>query len=70
MVKVHTEQHNGTEISSRVTLHGAKVLKPLLALPGVIDKSKIVFFFLRAGAFSSFGQCAGVTSVRKTITGV
>ena len=39
MVIVRTEQHSGSDISSRVTFQGAKVRKPLLAVSGVIDKS-------------------------------
>ena len=38
IVKVRTEEHDGGDISSRVTFHGTKVRKPLLAVSGVIDK--------------------------------
>ena len=41
---VRAEQHGGDDISSRVTFQGAKVLKPLLAVSGVIDKGNIVVF--------------------------
>ena len=41
-VKVRTERHGGGNISSRVTLQGAKVRNPLLAVSGVIDKGNIV----------------------------
>ena len=44
MVKVRTEQNNGSDISSRVTFQGAKVRKPLLAMLEVIDKGNIVVF--------------------------
>ena len=43
-VKVCTERHGGSDISSRMTLQGAKVRKPLLAVSGVIDKGNIVVF--------------------------
>ena len=43
-VKVRTERHGGSDISSRVTFQGAKVRKPLLAVSGVIDKGNIVVF--------------------------
>ena len=66
-MKVPTEQHGGRDISSRLTFKGAKVRKLLLA--GVIDKGNIVVF----GGSVSFilpNSCAGVSSVRKAITGV
>ena len=56
-VKVRIEQHGAGDISSRVSLQGAKVRKPLLAVSGVIDKGNIVV-------------CAGVASVRNHVTGV
>ena len=43
-VKVHTERHGGSDISSRMTFQGAKVRRPLLAVSGVIDKGNIVVF--------------------------
>ena len=43
-VKVRTERHGGSDISSRVTFRGAKVRKPLLAVSGLIDKGNIVVF--------------------------
>ena len=43
-VKVRTERHGGGDISSRVTLQGARVCEPLLAVSGVIDKGNIVVF--------------------------
>ena len=48
---------------------GAKVRKPLLAVSRVIDKGNIVVFD-GSGSFRLPGQCAGVASVRKVITGV
>ena len=68
-VKVRTERHGGSDISSRVTFQGAKVRKPLLAQSGVIDKGNIVVFD-GSGSFMLPNSCAGVTSVRKAITGV
>ena len=41
MVKVLTEQHDGTDISSRVTFQRAKVRKPLLA----VDKGNFLVFY-------------------------
>ena len=43
-VKVRTERHGGSDISSRVTLQGAKVRMPLLAVSGMIEKGNIVVF--------------------------
>ena len=43
-VKVRTERHGGSDISSRVTFQGAKVRKRLLAVSGVVDKGNIVVF--------------------------
>ena len=68
-VKVRTELHGGGDISSRMTDQGAKVRKPLLAVSGVIDKGNIVVFD-GSGSFTLTNTCAGVASVRKTITGV
>ena len=68
-VKVRTERHGGSDISSRVAFQGAKVRKPLLAVSGVIDKGNIVVFDGR-GSFTLPGSCAAVASVRKAITGV
>ena len=65
--KVRTERHGGGDISGRVTFQGAKVRKPL-AVSGVIDKGNIVVFDGRS--FVLPNSCAGVTSVRKAITGV
>ena len=63
------EQHDGSDISSRMTFQGAKVRKPLLEVSGVIDKGNIVVF----DGIASFilpNSCAGVASVRKAITGI
>ena len=68
-VKVRIEQHGAGDIASRVTLQGAKVRKPLLAVSGVIDKGNIVVID-GSGSFTLPGQCAGVASVRKAVTGV
>ena len=68
-VKVRTERHGEGDISSRMTLQGAKVRKPLLAVSGVIDKGNIVVFDGN-GSFILPSSCAGVASVRKTSTGV
>ena len=68
-VKVRTERHGGGDISSRMTFHGARVRKPLLAVSGVIDKGNIVVFD-GSGSFILPNSCAGVASVRKAITGV
>ena len=68
-VKVRTERHGGGDFSSRMTFQGAKVGKPLLAVPGVIDKGNIVVFD-GSGSFTLPNTCAGVASVRKAITGV
>ena len=43
-VRVRTARHGGSDISSRVTLQGAKVRKPLLAVSGVVDKGNTVVF--------------------------
>ena len=64
-----TEQHGGSDISSRVTSQGAEVRKPLLAVSGVIDRGNIVVFD-GSGSFILPGQCNGVASVRKAVTGV
>ena len=66
---VRTEQHNGSDISSRVKFQGVKVRKPLLAVSGVIDKGNMVVFDGR-GSLPLPGQGAGVASVRKAVTGV
>ena len=68
-VKVRTERHGGGDISIRVTFQGAKVRKPLLAVPGVIDKGNIVVFD-GSGSFILPNSCADVASVSKAITGV
>ena len=68
-VKVRTERHGGGDISSRVIFQVAKVRKPLLAVSGVIGKGIIVVFG-GSGSFRLSRSCAGVTSVRKAITGV
>ena len=68
-VKVRTGRHGGSDISSRMTFQGAKVRKPLRAVSGVIDKGNIVVFD-GSGSFILPSSCAGVASVRKTITGV
>ena len=69
MVKVRTEQHGGSDISSRVTLQGAEVRKPLLAVWVVIDTGNTVVFN-GSGSFKLPCQCAGVASVRMAVTGV
>ena len=51
-----------------MTDQGAKVHKTLLAVSGVIDKGNIVVFD-GSGSFTLTNTCAGVASVRKTITG-
>ena len=53
-VKVRTERHGGGDISSRMTLQGAKV--------------RVVFN--GSGSFVLPNTCAGVASARKAITGV
>ena len=68
-VKVRTERHGGSDISSRMTFQGAKVRKPLLAVSGVIDKGNIVVFD-GSESFTLPNSCAGVASVRKAVTGV
>ena len=68
-VKVRTERHDSDDISSRVTLQRAKVRKPLLTASEVIDKDSIVVFD-DSGSFILPNSCAGVTYVRKAITGV
>ena len=68
-MKVRTEQHGGSDISSRVTFQGAKVQNPLLAVLGVIDKGNIVVFD-GSGSFILPSSCAAVASVKKTTTGV
>ena len=52
-----------------MTLQGAKVRKPLLAVSGVIDKGNIVVFD-GSGSFFLQSSCAGVASVRKAVRGV
>ena len=66
-VKVRTEQHNGGDISNRVTFQGAKVRKPLLAVSEVIDKGNIVVFD-GSGSIILPGQCVGVASVIKRMS--
>ena len=61
-VKVRTEQHGGSDISSRMTFQGARVRKSLFVVSGVIDKGFIVVFD-GSGSFT-------LASVRKAITGV
>ena len=68
-VKVHTERHDGGDISSRLTFQGAKVRKLLLAVSGVIDKGNIVVFD-GSGSVILPNSCAGVASLKKAITGV
>ena len=68
-VKVRTERHGGSDISSRVTGSWAKVLKPLLAVSGVIDRVNIVVFD-GCGSFLLPSSCAGVASVRVAIKDV
>ena len=65
-VKVRTERHGGGDISSRMTLQGAKVRKPLLAESGVIDTGNIVVFD-GSGSFILPCTCADDASVRKAI---
>ena len=67
-VKVRTERHCGGDISSRMTFHGAKDRKPLLAVSGVTHKGNIVIFD-GSGAFTRPHSRAGVAFV-KTITKV
>ena len=69
LVKVRTEQHDGSDISCRVTFRGAKARKPLLGVSGVIDKGDIVVFD-GSGSCVLPDQCTGVASGRKAITGV
>ena len=66
-VEIRTER-GGSDISSRVTLQGAMVRKPL-AVSGVMDKGNIVVSD-GSGSFILPSSCAGVASVRKAITGV
>ena len=68
-VKIRTERHGGGDISSRMTLHGPKVRKLLLAVSGVIDKGNIVVFD-GSGSIVLSNTFAGVASVSKAITGV
>ena len=68
-VKVRTERHSGSDISSRMIFQGAMVRKPLLAVSGVIDKDHIVVFD-GSGSFTVPNSCAGVAPVKKAITGV
>ena len=63
-VKVSTERHGGSNISSRMTFQGTKVRKPLLAVSGVIDKGNMVVFD-GSGFFILPNSCAGVAFVRK-----
>ena len=65
-VKVRTERQGGGDISSRVTFHGAKVRKPLLAVSGVIDQGNTLVF----DGCGSFILPNSRASVRKAITGV
>ena len=51
-----------------MTLQGAEVLKPLLAVSGMIDKGNIVVFD-GSGSFILPAQCAGVASVRRLSQG-
>ena len=66
-VTVRTERHGGGDISSRMTFHGAKGRKPLLAVSGLIDKGNIVVFD-GSGSFTLPNSCVGVASVRNAIT--
>ena len=68
-VKVCTERHGEGDISSRETFPGAKVRKPSLTVSGVIDKGNSVVFD-GSGSCTLPGQCAGVASLRKAVTGV
>ena len=68
-MKVRTERNGGGDFSSGMTFQGAKVGKPLLAVPGVIDKGNIVVFD-GSGSIILPNIGAGVASVRKAITGV
>ena len=43
-MKVRTEHHGGSDISSGVAFQGAEVRKPMLAVSGVTDKGNIVIF--------------------------
>ena len=61
-VKVRTERHGESDIS----IQGAKVRKPLLAVSEVIDKGNIVVFH-GSGSFILPSSCAGLASVRKAI---
>ena len=68
-VKVRTKQHSRGDLSSRVTLQGAEVRKPLLAVSGVTDRGNIAVFD-GSGSLKLPGQCAGVASVRDAVTRV
>ena len=59
-MKVRTEQHGAEDISSRVTLQGAKVRKPLLAVSAVNDKGNILVFDGN-GSFILTGSCAATS---------
>ena len=58
------EAQHGSNISSRVTFQGDRVLKPLFKVSRVIDKGDIVALD-GSGSLKLTSQCAGVVSVRK-----